>query len=150
MEADGARPGIRRLTLVTLGVADLDQATVFYRDVFGRQPNPDYMGVAFFELPGTWLALYPRGKLAEDIGIANGPTGFSGITLAYNGRDREEVDAVYARAVAAGAKGTKPPSETFWGGYSGYFADPDGYYWELAWGPMFDFGTDGALRFKTP
>lgn len=139
---------IGRLSLITLGVADLERAVAFYREVFGRDPNPDYQGVAFFELPGTWLALYPRDKLAEDIGLATAPAGFSGVTLAYNGRDREEVLAVYARAEAAGATPVKPPQDTFWGGFSGYFADPDGHYWETAWGPMFEFGPDGGLRFR--
>jgi len=151
VEPDAQRPGlsgIGRLSLITLGVADLARASAFYRGVFGLDPNPDNSGVAFFELPGTWLALYPRDKLAEDIGIPDTSAAFSGITLAFNGRDKAEVDAVYARALAAGGEATRAPRETFWGGYSGYFADLDGYYWEVAWGPMFDLAPDGALRFR--
>jgi catechol 2,3-dioxygenase-like lactoylglutathione lyase family enzyme len=139
---------IGRLSMITLGVGDLDRATAFYRVVFGREPNPDYQGVAFFELPGTWLALYPRDKLAEDMGLTAAPAGFGGVTLAYNGRDRAEVEAVYARAEMAGSTPIKRPRETFWGGFSGYFADPDGHCWEIAWGPMFELGPDGGLRFR--
>lgn len=146
--ADMSEAVIGRLSMITLGVGDLDGATAFYRTVFGQAPNPDYQGVAFFELPGTWLALYPREKLAEDMGLAATPTSSGGVTLAYNGRDRDEVQAVYARAEAAGATAIKRPQDTFWGGFSGYFADPDGYCWEIAWGPMFEFGPDGGLRFR--
>ncbi len=143
---------IPRVTVITLGVGNLERATAFYRAVFGISPNADYEGVAFFELPGTWVTLYPRDKLAEDIspGLSAAPAGFSGVTLAYNARDREEVLALFELAEKAGAVIAKPPRETFWGGFSGYFADPDGYFWEIAWGPMFDFAPDGALRFRKP
>jgi len=143
---------IPRMTVVTLGVADLESATRFYRTVFGRGPNPNYQEISFFDLPGTWLSLYPRDKLAADISAQLAPTGsgFCGITLAYNARSRDEVRAVFAAAESAGATIAKPPQDTFWGGYSGYFRDPDGYYWEVVWGAMFDFAPDGALRFKAP
>lgn len=141
---------IPRMTALTLGVNDLSQSTSFYRSVFGLLPQDDNEGIAFFQLPGTWLILYPKDKLAEDIDAAlplAGP-GFNGITLAYNARSREEVDAVFAQVQALGAVIAKPPQETFWGGYSGYFADPNGYYWEVVWGPMFDHAADGSLRFR--
>jgi predicted lactoylglutathione lyase len=141
---------IPRVTAITLGVADLAQATAFYSALFATSPDPDYQGIAFFELPGAWLNLYPLDKLAEDIApdLPAERGVFSGITLAYNARSREEVDAVFAQAEKLGARITKAPQDTFWGGYSGYFADADGYYWEVAWGPMFDFAQDGSLRPK--
>ena len=140
------------VTVITLGVGNLEKATAFYRAVFGISPIANYEGVAFFELPGTWVTLYPRDRLAEDIssGLSAAPAGFSGVTLAYNARGREEVLALFELAEKAGAAIIKPPHDTFWGGFSGYFADPDGYYWEIAWGPMFDFAPDGTLRFRKP
>lgn len=141
---------LSRLSMITLGVADLQTSTAFYRTVFGVAPNDRNEGVVFFELPGTWVALYPLDKLAEDISPdlppERGP--FSGVTLAHNARSKEEVTAIFDQARAAGARIAKPPRDTFWGGFSGYFADPDGHYWEVAWGPMFDFAPDGTLRFK--
>lgn len=136
------------ITMITLGVTDLPKSTVFYQEVFDLAPNPDYQGVAFFELPGAWLSLYPLDKLAEDIGpeAQPNPGRFGGFTLAHNAASREAVDALCLRAVAAGARLIKPPQDTFWGGYSGYFADPDGHYWEVAWGPMFAFTPEGFLR----
>lgn len=141
---------IPRVTVITLGISDLDRATEFYEAVLGTPPNTDYDGVTFIELPGTWLALYPLPLLAKDIApdIPASRSRFSGVTLAHNARNRDEVVAIIERARAAGAHIAKEPQETFWGGFSGYFADPDGYYWEVAWGPMFDFTEQGELRFK--
>lgn len=140
---------IPRMTVLTLGVADLDRAAVFYTTVFGVAPTA-FPSVAFFTLPGVWLALYPRHLLVADIGahLPLSPGGFNGVTLAYNARSRDEVDQVFQHVAAAGATIAKPPHDTFWGGYSGYFADLDDYYWEVAWGPMFEFGPSGDLRFK--
>ncbi|WP_267639624.1 VOC family protein [Haloarchaeobius amylolyticus] len=123
-----------RITVVTLGVDDLDAAIEFYRDGLGlplrdREPDSD---IAFFTLTGTWLALYPWDALAEDATVSPDGDGFSGVTLAHNVPDREAVDALLAEAVAAGAELVKEPQETFWGGYSGYFADLDGHLWEVA------------------
>jgi len=141
---------IPRITVITLGVADLAQATRFYETIFGVHPNSEYEGISFFELPGVWLTLYPVDKLAEDISPRLSPTrsGFSGITLAYNATSKNEVVAIFEEARTAGASIVKAPQDTFWGGFSGYFADLDGYYWEVVWGPMFDFAPDGSLRFK--
>ncbi len=141
---------IPRVTAITLGVSDLTKSTAFYTALFATQPNPDYQGVAFFELPGAWLSLYPLDKLAEDISpdLPATRSAFSGMTLAYNARSKEEVLAIFAQAGSLGADIAKAPQDTFWGGFSGYFADPDGYYWEVAWGPMFDFAEDGSLRFR--
>jgi uncharacterized glyoxalase superfamily protein PhnB len=92
------------------------------------------------------LALYPRDELAKDANIPSEVGGFSGMTLAFNARNREEVDAVLAEAQATGAKLVKPAQEAFWGGYSGYFADPDGFLWEVAWNPFFPIAEDGSIR----
>ena len=126
-----------RVTLITLGVSDLERSTRFYRDglKLPKRDGPD--GVAFFETRGTWLSLYPRHALAEDIGIPPDGTGFAGFTLAHNVRSPEDVDRTLQEAVDAGARLVKPGQKVFWGGYSGYFADPDGYMWEVAWNPHF-------------
>ena len=92
------------------------------------------------------LALFPRDELAKDATIAADGQGFSGVSLAYNARNREEVDAVLAEAEAAGAQLLKPAQEAFWGGYSGYFSDPDGFLWEIAWNPSFPMAADGSIR----
>lgn len=139
---------IPRISLVTLGVADLDRATRFFAEVLGTPPNTSNTGVTFIELPGTWLSLYPFEELARDISpqVPTTRGGFSGITLAYNTRSRDQVTEILAHARSAGARIVKEAQDTFWGGFSGYFADLDGYYWEVAWGPMFEFTEDGALK----
>ena len=142
---------IPRMTVITLGVSDLAHATAFYREIFSTQPNTENEGVTFIPLPGVWLALYPLDKLAEDIGAEvnlPAPGMFSGVTLAYNARSKDEITRIFACAAEAGAHIAKAPQDTFWGGYSGYFSDPDGHYWEVAWGPMFDFTEHGDLCFK--
>lgn len=141
---------VPRMTYIALGVDNLEKSTSFYEAIFGIRPNPNYEGISFFELPGTWLTLYPLDKLAEDISpqLPTSRCSFSGITLAYNAGSKEEVMAIFEKVKTAGASIAKPPQDTFWGGFSGYFADLDGYYWEVAWGPMFDFALDGSLRFK--
>ncbi len=141
---------ITRLTQLTLGVGNLDIAMKFYEAVFDTSPNTSYDGVVFFELPGTWISLYPLTKLANDISseVPTHRNSFSGITLAHNAGSKDEVVAIIERARSAGANVVKEPQETFWGGFSGYFADLDGYYWEVAWGPMFAFTENGELRFK--
>lgn len=141
---------IPRLSMITLGVADLQKATSFYAQVLGTEPNTCYGGVTFVQMPGVWLALYPLGELAKDIGpdFPAQRSGFGGITLAHNARSAEDVRAVLAQAEAAGARILKPAQETFWGGYSGYFADPDEHVWEVAWGPGFSFSEHGDLQFS--
>ena len=127
-----------RLSLVTLGVADLARAIAFYRDGLGPPLRPESAGdIAFFGLAGVWLALCPRSALAEDALSAPQGSGFRGFTLAHNLRSEAEVDALLAQACAAGATLVKPAQKTFWGGYSGYFADPDGFLWEIAHNPHF-------------
>ncbi|MFQ5855774.1 MAG: VOC family protein [Anaerolineae bacterium] len=126
-----------RISIITLGVSDLARSTRFYRDGLGLPLRPGSEGIAFFETRGTWLALYPREELAADATVPAKGTGFTGFTLAHNVRSRDEVDAVLREAKAAGAKIVKPAHDTDWGGYSGYFADPDGFLWEVAWNPHF-------------
>lgn len=142
---------IPRMTVITLGVADLARATAFYREIFSTPPITQYEGVTFIPLPGVWLSLYPLEKLAEDIAEEvrlPAPHIFRGFSLAYNARSKEEIVSIFACAAEAGARIVKVPQDTFWGGYSGYFTDPDGHYWEVAWGPMFEFTEHGDLRFK--
>lgn len=126
-----------RISLITLGVADLARSIRFYRDGLGLPMRESPPGVAFFETRGTWLSLFPREALAKDAGVALEGTGFRGFALAHNVRSEAEVDATLALAVAAGATLVKPAQKVFWGGYSGYFADPDGFLWEVAHNPHF-------------
>lgn len=135
-----------RISLITLGTHDLARAIRFYRDGLGW-PTSSAGGddVAFFRTGGAILALYPRHLLAEDAQLDPAGSGFGGITLAHNVGSREQVDAVLAEAVAAGATLLKPARTAEWGGYSGYFADPDGYPWEVAWNPGFPLAQDGSV-----
>ncbi len=126
-----------RISLITLGVSDLERSIRFYRDGLG-QPMRDWgPGIAFFETKGTWLALFPRDLLAEDAKRVSEGSGFQGFTLAHNVRTREEVETALAEAAAAGAKIVKPATEASWGGLFRYFSDPDGFLWEVAWNPHF-------------
>ncbi|MGB7283044.1 MAG: VOC family protein [Candidatus Acidiferrum sp.] len=136
----------QRVSLITLGVADLARSGEFYGRLGWRRSMLKAEGVVFFQAGGMALALYPRVDLAKDAKIAPEGDGFSGIALAYNARTREEVDSVLAEAQAAGARILKPAEEAFWGGYSGYFADPDGFPWEVAWNPSFPIMQDGSIR----
>ena len=127
-----------RISIITLGVTDLARSVEFYRDGLGLPlVDENTESIAFFQSRGTWLALYPRESLAADAGVATEGSGFSGVTLAHNVRTREEVDALLDVAVAAGATLVKAAQDTLWGGYSGYFADPESYLWEIAWNPHF-------------
>jgi hypothetical protein len=147
----------QRLSLVTLGVEDLGRARKFYESLGWRAlAGPE--GVVFFQLPGLVFALWSRAALAEDAGLADAaPSKASGggapearpnatIALAHNVRERGEVAAVLAEAREAGAAILKDAADTFWGGHSGYFADPDGHVWEVAWNPHWTIDDDGATR----
>jgi uncharacterized protein len=129
-----------KIGLITLGVRDFPKALAFYRDGLGFPAHNYSEGEDFcmLRLEGTWLSLYPRDKLAEDATVPDDGAGFAGFTLAHNVASRADVDAVFAHAISVGAKAVKTPHETFWGGYSGYFADPDGYLWEVAHNPFTD------------
>lgn len=136
-----------RISIVTLGVRDLERAIGFYRDVLHWPLSSASSGeIAFFRTGGTVLALFPYDELAADANLVPDGSGFGGITLAHNVASKELVDAVLAEVRAAGATILKPATELSWGGYSGYFADPDGYPWEVAWNPFFPFAADGSLR----
>lgn len=137
----------QRISLVTLGVSDLARSIAFYERLGWRRSVRNAPDVAFFQIGGTAFGLYPKEKLAEDAKISPEGSGFGGITLAQNSRSKEEVDRTIAEAVAAGATLLKAPEEVFWGGYSGYFADPpDGYPWEGAWNPGFEILEDGSIK----
>jgi uncharacterized protein len=128
-----------KISLITLGVTDIEKSLKFYRDLgFSTKNYKDNDDVAFFEMEGTWLSLFPKAKLAEDATVSSEGSGFTGITIAHNVSTKEEVDEIFSHAVSVGAKAVKQPQEVFWGGYSGYFADPDGYLWEIAFNPFTD------------
>jgi uncharacterized protein len=135
----------QRVSLVTLGVSDLERALTFYEQLgwkTGAEPGDD---VVFFQAGGMILALWDRALLAEDTGVEDGG-GWGGVTLAYNVRSPAEADAVIEEARAAGARITRDPGPTFWGGYSGAFLDPDGHAWEVAHNPHWTVADDGAVR----
>lgn len=136
----------QRISIITLGVADLKRSQAFYERLGWRRSMPDVEGIVFFHAGELALALFPRDELAKDATIVDDGYGFGGFTLAYNVPNRDDVDAVLAEAVAAGARLVKPALDAFWGGYSGYFADPDGFLWEVAWNPFFAMGEDGSMR----
>jgi uncharacterized protein len=136
----------QRISLITLGVTDLERSQAFYERLGWQRSMRGADGVVFFQTGGMALALYPRSELATDACVSPQGQGFPGFALAYNARGRAEVDAVLAEAQAAGATILKPAQEAFWGGYSGYFADPDGFPWEVAWNPSFPIAADGSIR----
>jgi hypothetical protein len=129
-----------RISMITLGVRDLAAAIEFYEQGLGFPRMASPPEVAFFTLNGTWLGLYGYEALAEDVGVPADGSGFRGFSLAHNVASEAEVDAVMALAVDAGATQVKPPQKVFWGGYSGYFKDPDGHLWEVAHNPLFWVG----------
>ena len=136
----------QRISLITLGVADLPRSIAFYEALGWRRSVEQAEGVAFFQVGGAAFGLYPRNALARDAGVPPEGSGFKGVALAYNTRTRDEVDDVLAEAAAAGGTLVKPAEEAFWGGYSGYFADPDGFLWEVAWNPGFRLDEEGNLH----
>lgn len=136
----------QRISIITLGVADLKRSREFYERLGWRKSMAQAEGIVFFHMDGMALALFPRHELAKDANVSVDGQGFSGISLAYNTRNREEVDSVLAEAKAAGARLLKHAEEAVWGGYSGYFSDPDGFLWEVAWNPSFPVAEDGSIR----
>ena len=134
----------QRISLVTLGVRDLARSRAFYEEGLGWTPADAPEGVVFYQLPGMAFALFGRDDLAEDARTPLDGT-FSGITLACNQRSEADVDRVLVEAEAAGARILKPAERVFWGGYSGYFADPDGHVWEVAFNPDWPLADDGTL-----
>ncbi|MFS0638370.1 VOC family protein [Mesobacillus foraminis] len=142
---------MNRLNLITLGTKDIVKSHQFYKElgfdtsIRGTESNP---AIIFFRNEGTRIALYPLKELAKDVNHDSPPAtsnGFSGITLAYNAKSKEEVDVVIKKAESAGATIQKEPKKTDWGGYGGYFTDPDGYYWEVAFGEDWEFDESNML-----
>lgn len=134
-----------RISLITLGVSDLAKSKSFYEALgFPTTWSPE-KGVIFFKTSGTALSLFPFSELLKDMGIGEGEKKFGGITIAHNTREKHEVDEVMELASKSGGRIIKKAHETFWGGYSGYFSDPDGHVWEVAWG-AFPFKEDGSLN----
>jgi predicted lactoylglutathione lyase len=135
----------QRVTLITLGVGDLGRARAFYEGLgWNTNAKPDD-DVVFFQAGGLVLSLWDRGKLAEDSGVPDAE-GFGGVTLAHNVGSPAEVDAVIEEARRAGGTIAREPAETFWGGYSGVFVDPDGHPWEVAHNPHWTLEADGSVR----
>jgi catechol 2,3-dioxygenase-like lactoylglutathione lyase family enzyme len=139
-----------RLSFVTLGVADIARARAFYDKLGFRASSASNPDVVFYDVGGVVLALFGRAALAEDAKVSESAPGFSGVALAHNVRSEAEVDAVLAEAVAAGAKLIKPGEKAFWGGYTGYFADPDGHLWEVAFNPFFPLDDTGRVQLPPP
>jgi predicted lactoylglutathione lyase len=135
----------QRLSLITLGVADLGRASAFYDALGWRTGAAPADDVVFFQSGGMIVALWGRDQLAEDSGVEDSG-GWGGVTLAHNVRSPEEVDAVIAEAERAGARIARPGGKTFWGGYSGVFVDPDGHPWEVAHNPHWTVAEDGSVR----
>ncbi|MFZ2099250.1 MAG: VOC family protein [Oricola sp.] len=135
-----------RITMVTLGVADVAASTAFYEKLGFHKSSASQEAVTFFKLKGTLLGLFGRASLAEDAHVEDSKPGFSGVTLAHNLGSEAEVDAAFEHALSCGAKPVKRPEKVFWGGYSGYFADPDGHLWELAFNPFAPNDEDGFMQ----
>ena len=135
-----------RLSLVTLGVADIARSRKFYEKMGWKASGASNADVVFFQSVGMILGLYGRADLAADAGVSAEGSGFSGIALAHNVRARTNVDTVLAEAKNAGGRIVKQARETHWGGYCGYCADPDGHLWEVAWNPHFPIDKDGAIH----
>lgn len=135
----------QRVTLITLGVADLASARAFYARLGWQEHGASQPGVAFFQMHGAALALFAAADLAADQGRPNATLGTGAITLAQNFATEAEVDAAFAAALKAGGRALKTPEKVFWGGYSGYWADPDGHVWEYAVNPFWPLSEDGSL-----
>ena len=137
----------QHLHIVTLGVRDLAASKQFYGETLGWKPSSaGNEGIAFFQAGGIVLALFPREELAKDALVEPEGNGFAGFTLAYNARSESEVDEIIADLKSKGVKILKEPQKVFWGGYSSYFADPDGNCWEVAYNPFFPFDENGNLK----
>lgn len=143
---------MNKITCICLGVRDMEKAIKFYRDGLGyktdcTENNPP---VVFFDTPGTKFELFPLDLLVKDINAESPPQadgGFGGMTLAYNVENKDDVEKVVELVRKAGGTIVKEPQEVFWGGYHAYFQDLDGYYWEVAWGPHFQYDENGLLKF---
>ncbi len=138
----------QRLSMITLGVADLVRAVAFYENVVGWKAAPGPSEIAFFDLGGVVFSLYPHDDMAKDMNVAadiSGDTAYQGFALAHNARSKDEVDSIFSQLKDNGATIVKEPEEVFWGGYSGYFSDPDGHLWEVAYNPHWEIRKDGRI-----
>ena len=136
----------QRLTIITLGVSDLQISEDFYTQKLGWQKSPmSTDGITFMKLNGILLGLYPENKLAQDAGMDEARSGFPGFTLAYNARSEQEVNVLFDQFAAREIKIVKSPEKVFWGGYSGYISDPDGYLWEIAFNPYLELDENGNV-----
>ena len=147
MTENGLSP---RLSIVTLGVANVARARSFYEELGWQPSSASQEQIVFFQLSGVVLALFNRDQLADDATVAPAGDGFRAVTLAHNVESEAAVDAALAHAERSGASIVKPASKVFWGGYSGYFADPDGHLWEVAYNPFFAFDEAGRLALPGP
>ena len=139
-----------KLSVVTLGVADIGRARAFYEALGFKASRDSNANVTFFDAGGVVLALFARCALAKDAAVEDSSPGFSGVSLAWNVGDEAAADAAMARAVKAGARLLKPAQKAFWGGYQGYFADPDGHIWEVAHNPFWPLDADGRPQLPPP
>jgi uncharacterized protein len=139
-----------RLTIVTLGVSNVARSRAFYEALGFNASSDSNPNVTFFNAGGVALALFGRAALAEDAHVSDTQVGFSGVSLAHNVASGGDVDAVMAEAAKAGAKIVKSAQKTFWGGYSGYFADPDGHLWEVAHNPFWPLDDNGRVTLPPP
>ncbi len=131
-----------RISMITLGVSDLEKSIKFYKEGLGFPRMASPPEIAFFTLNGSWLGLYNRESLAEDATVSPEGSGFNGFALSHNVASESNVDQIIGQAVSVGATLVKQPQKVFWGGYSGYFKDPDGYLWEVAHNPHFWVGPE--------
>lgn len=131
-----------RISMITLGVKDLEKSCSFYEKGLGLPKMDSPPDIAFFTLNGTWLGLFPRDLLAQDANVPEAGTGFSGVTISHNVATEREVELILNQAIASGATLVKPAQYVEWGGYSGYFSDPDGHLWEVAHNPHFWVGPE--------
>lgn len=138
----------QHLHIVTLGVSDLKRSHEFYSQTLGWKPSRPQEGISFFQAGGVVLALFPREELAKDALVSSEGNGFAGFSLAYNAQSEAEVDEIIRDLKAKGVKILKEPQKVFWGGYSSYFADPDGNCWEVAYNPFFPFDENGNLKLE--
>ena len=136
----------QRLSIVTLGVADVAASRKFYEQLGWKASFVGDEQIAFFQAGSIVFSLYSLEEMSKEIGLSGGSSGCSNVALAYNVRRKEDVDTVLAEAEQAGTRLLKPAEEKFWGGYAGYFADPEGYAWEVAWNPGFELTEDDSLR----
>jgi len=139
----------QHLHLITLGVRNFERSYKFYTEILGWKASSNSSDdVAFFQAGGVVFAIYPRDKLAEDALTSPAGSGFAGVTLAYNARSEAEVDQIIRDLAAKGVQIAKQLQKAFWGGYSSYFVDPDGFHWEVAYNPFFPFDENGNLKLE--